>query len=133
MNRREFLWISAVAATTGCHSLNQGGASDPAPQRRVVDAGPAANYAKEGVYSAFRTSGFFLVRRGERLFAVSSWCTHKKCPLAAEPDHTFYCKCHGSTFAPDGKVTHGPAKRDLPTTLVVTNEAGHLLVEVPHL
>jgi Rieske Fe-S protein len=35
------------------------------------------------------------------------------------------------SFDPNGKVTAGPAKRDLPLFPVVVNESGHLLVELP--
>jgi len=60
-------------------------------QQRVVDAGPAENYGAEGVYQNFRSQGFFLIRKGGTLFAVSAICTHRKCKLTAEPDHSFYC------------------------------------------
>lgn len=98
---------------------------------RVVDAGPASRYGPDGVYDHFRDQGFFVIRKGKRLLALSAFCTHRKCKLTAEPDRSFYCECHGSTFDPNGKVTAGPAKRDLPMFPVVVNESGHLLVEVP--
>jgi Rieske Fe-S protein len=86
---------------------------------------------KDGVYSGFHDLGFFLVRRGAALFAVSAICTHRKCKLETKPDRTFYCPCHGSTFDPDGKVTEGPAQRDLPVFEVSTDEKGNLLVKIP--
>ena len=50
--------------------------------------------------------------------------------LKAERDYSFYCRCHGSTFDPGGKVTEGPATRNLPV-LPTTNSQGHLIVKVP--
>jgi Rieske Fe-S protein len=65
------------------------------------------------------------------LFALSSICTHRRFQLKAEPDCSFYCKRHGSTFDPSGHVTKGPAKRDLPLLVSSVNETGRLLVKVP--
>jgi cytochrome b6-f complex iron-sulfur subunit len=97
----------------------------------VVNAGPIINYGTDGLYVRFRDQGFFVIRKGEQLFALSSICTHRTCKLDAEPDRSFFCPCHGSTFDPDGKVTEGPARRDLPTLSSVTTENGQLLVTVP--
>ena len=133
MNRRDFLLVSVAAATAaGCQGVGGGGAATGAAGGvRTIDAGPVGNYAAEGVYPNFREVGFFIIRRGGRLEALSSICTHRSCKLDAEPDRTFYCHCHGSTFAADGKVTDGPATRDLPVLGSSTNEAGHLMVQVP--
>ena len=98
--------------------------------QHAVNAGPAGSYAAEGVYTAFRDQGFFIIRQGEKLFALSAICTHKKCKLNAEPDRSFYCPCHGSTFDPGGRVTEGPAERDLPVLDTATNETGQLVVSV---
>ncbi len=96
----------------------------------MVDAGLASAYAKDGVYSEFRSVGFFVIRRGSQLTALSSYCTHRHCKLDAEQDRTFYCPCHGSTFDPAGKVTEGPATRDLPVLATSTDARGHLMVTV---
>lgn len=97
---------------------------------QVVDAGPASQYAADGVYNQFRTQGFFIIRQGDKLFALSSTCTHRRCKLFAEPNSTFYCKCHGSTFDPTGGVTHGPARHNLPIFITATDAQGRLLVTV---
>jgi len=132
LNRRQFMLLTAgLGAIAGCQTGNETGLS-PAPSiERTVNAGLAARYAVDGVYAGFRENGFFLVRKGDKLFAFSAICTHKKCKLAAEPDHSFYCKCHGSTFDPNGRVTNGPAKRDLPIFPTVVDEQGQLLVKIP--
>lgn len=127
MDRRAFLVLGATFAA-GCVS-NPGGAPLAAARREhVVNAGPAAQYLADGVHDRFRDRGFFIVRRGARLFALSAICTHRHCTLEAETDRTFYCPCHGSTFDPDGKVAEGPARRDLPAFAVSTDEKGNLLV-----
>ncbi|MGA3006254.1 MAG: Rieske 2Fe-2S domain-containing protein [Opitutaceae bacterium] len=129
MNRKQFL-VLAAALVAGCHTVNLGGRSGSPPKERLVDAGPVGNFAADGLYSAFLDQGFFVIRQGSRLFVLSSLCTHRKCKLNAMPDRSFYCDCHGSTFDPNGRVTEGPATRNLPT-LPFTYENGRLLVRVP--
>ena len=127
INRREFLILSAAFAA-GCSSL--GNAGGPAAPERVVNAGPIRSYSADGVYAAFRTQGFFIIRRGGQLIALSSICTHRHCLIETEPDRCFLCPCHGSTFDPNGHVTHGPARHDLPILETFTNEKSELLVRV---
>ena len=128
VNRRTFLFLSAAFAA-GCAA--PGGVNfSSARKERVVNAGPASQYLNDGVYARYRDLGFFLVRRGANLFALSAICTHRKCKLDAEADKTFYCPCHGSTFDVDGKVTEGPARRDLPIFEISTDENGNLLVKI---
>ena len=129
ISRREFLILTGTFVA-GCGSMRDSGAAS-AGAERMVNAGPATRYAADGVYAAFRSRGFFIVRQGEKLFALSAICTHKRCRLNAERDRSFYCPCHGSTFDPSGHVTEGPAKRDLPMFPTLINENGQLLVRVP--
>jgi nitrite reductase/ring-hydroxylating ferredoxin subunit len=128
VNRRTFLFLSAAFAA-GC--ATPGGANFTSSNReKIINAGPAAQYLADGIYARYRDFGFFLVRRGANLFALSSICTHRKCKLDAEADKTFYCPCHGSTFDADGKVTEGPARRDLRTYEIFTDAEGNLLVKI---
>ncbi len=129
INRRQFLLLTAAAAA-GCQGVGDRGVFTAAGER-VVNAGPASDYAADGVYGRFRDQGFFIVRQGGTLFAMSAICTHRQCKLAAKPDHSFLCPCHGSMFDPGGRVMKGPARRDLPVFPVDTNENGQLLVRIP--
>jgi cytochrome b6-f complex iron-sulfur subunit len=124
MKRREFLILAAAFAS------RQAVAKTPSAER-TVDAGPASAYSRDGVYPSFRDQGFFVIRRGNELFALSALCTHRKCKLSSETDGSFSCKCHGSTFNPNGKVIEGPAARDLAVLSTLTSEKGDLLVRVP--
>ena len=126
IKRREFLILTAAMLT----SSNTVQADRAPTAERVVDVGPASDYAKDGVYAGFQNQGFFVVRKGGQLFALSAICTHRRCKLATQSDHSFYCRCHGSAFDPNGRVTEGPAKRDLPQFSAMVNERGHLMVKV---
>jgi Rieske Fe-S protein len=127
LTRRDFLVLAAGAAVGSCGLVN-GAAAGPG---QTIDAGPASAFAKDGVYDGFSDSGFFVVRHGGSLFALSSVCTHRAVQLKAQPDCSFYCKRHGSKFSSVGQVTKGPARRNLPVFATTVNAAGHLLVSVP--
>jgi Rieske Fe-S protein len=124
MDRREFLLLAAAAV-----AAPKAGVGSLAAER-LIDAGPLSDYASDGVYDRFRDQGFFVIRSGAKLIALSAYCTHRKCKLRAESDHSFSCNCHGSTFDPNGKVTEGPAKRDLSALPTTASPKGHLLVKV---
>jgi Rieske Fe-S protein len=124
IDRREFLMLAAAAIAAPKAAV------DNSHTERLIDAGPMSDYASEGVYDRFRDQGFFVIRSGTKLIALSAYCTHRKCKLRAESDHSFYCSCHGSTFDPNGRVTAGPAKRDLAALPTIAGPKGHLLVKI---
>jgi Rieske Fe-S protein len=123
LNRRHFLVLSAATAlTAGC-------ANQPIKmQSASIDAGPESDFANDGVYDKFREQGFFIVRRDGQLFAISSICTHLGCEVKEQPDMSYKCPCHGSTYDAAGKVTHGPAIHDLPRLPSTTDTNGHLII-----
>jgi nitrite reductase/ring-hydroxylating ferredoxin subunit len=124
IDRRRFLAL----VTAGLAMVQK--STGAAPKGHLIDAGPANLYAADGIYDKFRDQGFFLVRADGKLVALSSYCTHRICKLNAQSDHTFFCKCHGSKFTEEGKVTEGPAKRDLPILPLSTSSNGHLLIDI---
>jgi Rieske Fe-S protein len=121
--------LLTAGLAAGCKSADESGGSAKNTDQ-IFNAGSAANFAADGVYNNFRDAGFFVIRRDGKLSVLSAFCTHRKCKLTAEPDRSFYCKCHGSTFDPNGHVTQGPARRDLPALPSFENEKGELLVEI---
>jgi Rieske Fe-S protein len=125
ISRRQFLILTA-SVVAGCKT----GGNFAANEERMVNAGSVSRYAADGIYNYFRDQGFFVIRKDGKLFALSAFCTHRKCKLTAEPDRSFYCKCHGSTFDPGGHVTEGPATRDLAMIPAFVNEQGRLMVKV---
>lgn len=135
MNRRQLIVIAA-AACAGCerdeqaaHSHSPATKSATTQSTDVIDAGSINSFPPDTVSDAFRDQGFFIIHRDKQVFALSAICTHKGCKVRLASDQSFYCKCHGSTFDANGKVTKGPAKRDLPRLQVSQGEQGHLLVK----
>ena len=125
IDRWEFILTlgSAVLLTATRSGLSDepATATTPAAGESVVDAGQLNEFSKDGVYDGHRDEGFFVIRRDDHLFALSSICTHKGCKVRAQEDGSYMCKCHGSTYDRDGKVTKGPAPKDLPRLAVATD------------
>ncbi len=73
----------------------------------------------------------FVFRDREKGFAVASAvCTHLGCTVNYfQSDARFHCPCHGSIFASDGKVAHGPAPRPLEWFEVTLARDGQLRVD----
>lgn len=80
-------------------------------------SGPAPTDIAPGDGAVVRVGGGQLaVHRDEagRLQAVSARCTHLGCIVAFNrAEQAWECPCHGSRFAPDGRVLQGPAVRPL--------------------
>jgi Rieske Fe-S protein len=54
--------------------------------------------------------------------ALNARCTHKGCTVSWAPSAMeLQCPCHGSTFAPDGRVLTAPATRPLPSYQATLN------------
>jgi Rieske Fe-S protein len=74
--------------------------------------------------SVKRGQGRILERGGKRVavyrqpdgatIVSDATCTHMGCLVAwNQAEHTWDCPCHGSRFAPDGRVLAGPAQQPL--------------------
>jgi quinol---cytochrome c reductase iron-sulfur subunit, bacillus type len=63
----------------------------------------------------------FLRRKGDRVLALSSQCTHLGCPVRFEragpengrPEARLHCPCHKGSFDLEGVVLDGPPQRPL--------------------
>jgi Rieske Fe-S protein len=53
--------------------------------------------------------------------AFSSKCTHWGCEVPLPVNNVITCPCHSATYDVNGKVTHGPAKKDLKTFSATLN------------
>ncbi|MBV8274061.1 MAG: hypothetical protein JO170_02220, partial [Verrucomicrobia bacterium] len=82
IDRRRFILLTAASAV----AANPGSAYTKNAGEQLIDAGALGDYTADGVYQRFRDVGFFLIRKGDKLVALSSDCTHRKCRLHAEKD-----------------------------------------------
>ena len=124
MNRREFVILTG-AALCGCAGVNR-----PAEWTgpTIFDIGMPADF-KPGIDARWaQPGGFFVVREGDRLYALSAICTHQACPLTATSKQIL-CGCHGSKFTRQGEVTNGPATVSLPRFGVSAGPDGRLTVD----
>lgn len=68
-----------------------------------------------------------LYRSDGQVRAVSVVCTHMGCLVGWNPvDRTWDCPCHGSRFAEDGRVVHGPATEPLDPVFWAPKSTGGL-------
>ncbi|MFC8520631.1 FAD-dependent oxidoreductase [Streptomyces sp. NPDC057257] len=78
---------------------------------------PAPEDIQPGDGAVIRLGGHrCAVHRDEsgQLHAVSAQCTHLGCVVAFNrAEQAWECPCHGSRFAPDGRILQGPAVRPL--------------------
>lgn len=127
MDRREFLISgSAVAcACLLCPYTAQAAKDAPEP----VDLGPLADLTDAEITDRWAEGdGFFLIRRDNRLYALSAYCTHKRVRLTVR-DEKLKCARHGSIFNLVGDATKGPAKKPLTRLGIRRDDRGHVIVD----
>lgn len=132
LTRRQFM-LMGTSFLSGCALAGVGNDNGPKSltgEEAIIYAGPSDDFREEGVYDRFRSRGFFLIRHGGRLSALSSICPHRRCTLNVALNGSFICPCHGSTFDPDGTVTRGPARRDLSLPPIRIDSRGGVWVRV---
>src|SRR5688500_376305 len=109
LNRREFVTAVGAAAAGMCAigSSNQEFLAEQQPAasaNQTIDIGVVADYPSDGIKDTWaKPNKFFVVRKGNRLFAPSSVCTHKSCGLKLR-EGAIACPCHRSKFSDEGAV-----------------------------
>lgn len=127
ISRREFIIKSAVGIAAGGAILSSFDIAKLAAESKlgkimrsgndvVVNLKDAKNSALAKVGgSILLNDDNMLIRTSQTQFtAVNLICTHKGCTVELE-GNKFVCPCHGSEYSIEGKVTEGPAKKDLKT------------------
>lgn len=100
-----------------------------------VQVGPVQNFLGFGLHPFLAeelSESLLLGRDCGGLYALSAVCPHMGCPLALQEqisDEGVACGCHGSTFDLIGRVTRGPAKKNLVPLAVMLGCDGLLYVD----
>ncbi len=81
-----------------------------------------------GTTKYFEQQQTYVFADPEGIFAMSSLCTHLGCIVTKEEDQ-FVCPCHGSRYDPSGKITQGPAPKNLAWYEVKELPSGRLVVD----
>ena len=119
-NRRDFLKSSLKTIAIGSIALSaldvkklfaEAEADIDSTTAKVISL---SDYPELGSVGGNTSIGnLFISRTGDSKFlTLSLLCTHKKCSVDFTGDG-FECPCHGSTFSSTGKVTNGPATKNL--------------------
>lgn len=135
LNRRQFLnmlsWSSLagaiVALMGGIWSYLRPNAYQAPPS--LVAIGRLESYALDRPM-LFAAQRLYIIRRPERLLALSAVCTHLGCLVRwDEASHTFICPCHGGHYDAEGVRLAGPPPRDLPLYPVFLSASGQLIAD----
>ena len=127
ISRREFIKKSALGIAIGgtvLSSIDIAGLAAETKRGKIIKNGndvvvnlkDAKNSALANVGGCiFLDDDNILIKTSQTQFAaVNLICTHKGCTVEKE-GNKFVCPCHGSEYTLEGKVTEGPAKKDLKT------------------
>lgn len=94
-------------------------------------AGAIDDYVVGEVSERFKAQyGVWIVRDDEKIFALSTVCTHLGCTpnwLAAEGKYK--CPCHGSGFYKTGINFEGPAPRPLERFKITLSDDGEIVID----
>lgn len=91
--------------------------------RLVASVQPGARLAAKGL--ADPALAYLVITDGPQIaeYAIGTTCTHLGCTVAWKAEQNrFVCPCHGSQYDNQGRVVHGPARRDLGVLTVVVKQ-----------
>ncbi len=139
MDRRSFVkwltfgWVAFAAALGGYGSivlryLFPNVLFEP---KQSFRAGFPDDYVVGEVSEKFKDQyGVWIVRDSEKIYALSTVCTHLGCTPNWMPSESKYkCPCHGSGFYKNGINFEGPAPRPLERFKITMSDSGELLVD----
>lgn len=137
INRRDFLKNSAKAAAAGVLLFSSGDilklvASSKEPgdykstEEKIINLSDYPSLSKTGGYAMITDKVIVIRKSASKFIAINIACTHKKCDVGYDGSG-FECLCHGSTFDSSGKVTQGPAVKNLKTYKTVYNSEDNTL------
>jgi cytochrome b6-f complex iron-sulfur subunit len=143
ISRRDFIKRSALGVVVGgtaLSSINIEAFANTTAAKAVLSRSGDDVVVKLSENASLQKSGgsvkvndeLMLIRRSESEFiAVRTVCTHKGCDVELEGTK-FVCPCHGSEYTLEGKVTEGPAEKDLKTfETMFDSDKGIVTIKMP--
>lgn len=139
MERREFIkwlavgWTAFIAVVAGYGAmvtryLFPNVLFEP---KQAFRAGLPSDFEIGEVSERFKDKyGVWIVRDTEKIFALSTVCTHLGCtPNWAPEEDKYKCPCHGSGFYKNGINFEGPAPRPLERFKIALSDDGEIVVD----
>ncbi len=133
VSRRDFLGLASFGAvllsslTVLAGVLRLTKANVHYEESLKFNIGTPANFPV-GLVKKIEERKVYIFSDNKGLRAISAVCTHLGC-IVAITDAGFQCPCHGSKYDRDGKVTGGPAPRNLPWLEISQSVDGALVVD----
>ena len=122
-NRRDFLIKGAKTIAIGAIALSSfdivklvAASKDTdfeeSTVEKVINISDYPSLSSAGGYAMITKTVIVIRKSSSKFLALSTVCTHKKCDVEYDGS-SFECPCHGSTYDAGGKVTGGPASKNL--------------------
>ena len=120
LNRREFLAKSAMAAAAlaiieGCGDGQIGPTAAHLGGSVTIKVADFPGLATVGTIVSVGGDRALVRTSATTFLGLSMICTHEQCDTEVR-DNQLECPCHGSLFAKDGSVIHGPNVASAPIT-----------------
>lgn len=122
LNRRDFLKNSLKTVAIGTIALSAlditsliARASDKfedSSKEKVINLSDYPDLQSVGGYAIVSKRVIAIRNSQSKFIALNLTCTHKHCEVDYDGE-SFECPCHGSQYDKYGKVTHGPAEKNL--------------------
>lgn len=136
-NRRDFLVKGAKTLAIGALALSSldvlklvAASKDLKEEygeiQKVIKLSDYPSLANVGGYAMITKTVIVIRKSASKFIALNTVCTHKKCDVEYD-GNGFECPCHGSTFDKNGKVTEGPATKNLKSYKVTFDSAENTL------
>jgi nitrite reductase/ring-hydroxylating ferredoxin subunit len=121
IDRREFLLTGVKGIVIGTLALStfdiikliaRDKHEESSMPAKVITVSDYPDLASVGGYTFISKNVLVIRISSSRFLAINNICTHKQCSVDFDGD-SFECPCHGSEYDKYGKVTHGPATKNL--------------------
>ncbi len=120
-NRRDFLKTSFKTIAIGSLALSaidvrkllaRAEVDNSSTVTKVINLSDYPDLGSVGGYANIGDRNMVIRVGSSKFITLNTTCTHKKCKVDYDGS-SFECPCHGSTFDKYGKVTEGPATKNL--------------------